>query len=103
MNDVELILSWTPREYRAFIKGAQQREIDEYERMARSAMFNRYAMNAKRASERKMFDAEKARKRLNEDKANWKNSRDMDMKRLLKLNEAFKGFTPQFRKKGGST
>jgi hypothetical protein len=98
-----LILSWTPREYRAFIKGAQHREIDEYERMARSAMFNRYAMNAKRASERKMFDAEKARKRLNEDNPNWKNSRDMDMKRLLKLNEAFKGFTPQFRKKGGST
>nr|WP_309101683.1 hypothetical protein [Fredinandcohnia onubensis] len=98
-----MILSWTPREYRAFIKGAQHREIDEYERMARSAMFNRYAMNAKRASERKMFDAEKARKRLNEDNANWKNSRDMDMKRLLKLNEAFKGFTPQFRKKGGST
>ncbi|MFT4415325.1 hypothetical protein ACLM5H_15800 [Fredinandcohnia humi] len=93
-----MILSWTPREYRAFIKGAQHKEIDEYERMAKSAMFNRYAMNAKRASEKKMFDADKARKRLDNESKNWKDSRDVTLQqiRYKRMKKALEGFTPSF-------
>ncbi|WP_226639330.1 hypothetical protein [Priestia flexa] len=96
--DIELILSWTPNEYRAFIKGAQHREIDEYERMAKAAMFNRYATNAKKANEKKMFDAKQARKRLEENDSRWKESREpsLNQKRYKRMKQALEGFVPVF-------
>ncbi|NRS34075.1 hypothetical protein HWH77_05425 [Bacillus velezensis] len=57
-------MSWTPNEYKLLLKGAKLREIDELELMARNAMFHRYAMNEKRPKEKKMFDANKARRQL---------------------------------------
>jgi hypothetical protein len=101
--DTGLILSWTPNEYKAFIRGAQYREIDDYERMARSAMFNRYAANAKKASLKKMFDADKARKRLENNDPKWKDSKETVFKRehYNRMRQALKGFTPNFSTKGG--
>ncbi|MCT6829417.1 MAG: hypothetical protein M3035_15160 [Bacillus velezensis] len=61
---MDLIMSWTPNEYKLLLKGAKLREIDELELMARNAMFHRYAMNEKRPKEKKMFDANKARRQL---------------------------------------
>ncbi|MCM3108767.1 hypothetical protein M3578_19390 [Bacillus velezensis] len=61
---MDLIMSWTPNEYKLLLKGAKLREIDELELMARNAMFHRYAMNEKRPKETKMFDAKKARRQL---------------------------------------
>lgn len=98
MFDTELILSWTPREYSAFVKGAQHREIDEYERLAKGAMFHRFALNAKRATEKKMFDADKARKRLEKGSKKWKDSKEpiVDRTRYIRMKEALEGFTPTF-------
>lgn len=60
--DLDLIYSWTPRELRIFLEGAQLRRVDEHEGMALQAMMQRYANNAKRAKVKDMFDADKARK-----------------------------------------
>jgi PAB1-binding protein PBP1 len=102
--DTELIYSWTPREYKNFIKGSQHREIDEYERMAKGALFNRYATNEKRVSEKKMFDADKARRRLEKGDKNYKDSRDVAVKQkqYKQMKQALKGYTPAFAK-GGNT
>lgn len=86
--DNDLIFSWTPHEYRLKIRGAQHREIDEYERLAKGAMFHRYALNAKSAKEKKMFDAEKARKRLNQNDHGYKESRSIDLTRYHKAKKA---------------
>lgn len=101
--DTNLIYSWTPREYKNFVKGAQHREIDRYEQMAKGAMMNRYANNAKSVKEKKMFDADKARKRLNSDSKEWKDSRDsvMDLTRYKKAREALNDYKPTFKSKGG--
>lgn len=93
--DPELILSWTPREYKNFIKGAQLRIVDTYEQMARQAMFNRYAQNAKRASEKKMFDAKTARKRVLDGLENWKDSSEpkINVDRYRNAQAAMKAYT----------
>lgn len=57
-------MSWTPREYQAFIRGAQHRQADELENLAIAAMFDRYANNSKRASLKKMFNADQAHRRI---------------------------------------
>ncbi|MED4461865.1 hypothetical protein [Metabacillus fastidiosus] len=65
--------------------------------MAKQAMFNRYAQNAKKATEKKMFDAETARKRILNDSADWKESREprIDLERYRKAQEAMKNYRPQ--------
>ncbi|MBD1223295.1 hypothetical protein MST22_17350 [Virgibacillus halodenitrificans] len=99
--DIDLIYSWTPREYRLLVKGAQHREIDEYERMARSAMFNRYASNAKHAKEKKMFDADKARKRLDAGDKKYKDSKVINLQRYRKAKKAMELYLANQSKKGG--
>lgn len=68
-------------------------------------MFNRYATNAKRASEKKMFDADRARKRLDKGSKNWKGTREpiISPERLRRMKTALKGFNPVFKPqtKGG--
>lgn len=73
--------------------------------MAKNAMFHRYALNAKSPSEKKMFDANKARKRLESGSKRWKDSRDTKLKhkQYKNLKEALKGFKPQFHAKKGGT
>ncbi|WP_230301421.1 MULTISPECIES: hypothetical protein [Peribacillus] len=79
------------------MKGASLREIDNLESLSIAAMFNARASNAKRMTAKKLYDADKARKQLEtsaEDK-------EKDIERSMRFNEAFKGFKPQFRTKGG--
>lgn len=97
MHDPDLILSWEPWQYKAFIKGAQLKIIDQYEFMAKSAMANRYAQHAKRANERKIFNAKQARRNL---ELGLKGT-DKNVERLVNLNNKFKGFKPTFIPKGG--
>jgi hypothetical protein len=75
------------------------RNIDAYEQLAKAAMFNRYANNAKSAKENKMFDANLARKRLLEDSDGWKDSREMEfsLDRYRKAREAMKGYLPTLK------
>ncbi|MFL0365383.1 hypothetical protein ACH0BF_20455 [Pseudobacillus sp. 179-B 2D1 NHS] len=71
--------------------------VDTYEQMAKQAMFNRYAQNAKKATEKKMFDAETARKRIMSDSDDWKESREprINLERYRKAQEAMKNYIPQ--------
>ncbi|MGG3625535.1 hypothetical protein ABES25_18510 [Bacillus gobiensis] len=102
--DTELILSWTPNEYRAFLRGAKHREADQIEMLTKAAMFNRYAQNAKQASERKMFDSERAHKRIERDMKNWKEVREpvVSLKRFRKAKASLKeyrcGFKTEFNR-----
>lgn len=84
------------------MKGAQLRNIDKYEYMAKSAMANAYASNSKRAKEKKIFDADKQRKLLDE---NYRKKVAKKKERLIKMNEAFGGvkFNPMqhWKPKGG--
>jgi hypothetical protein len=97
-----LILSWTPNEYRDFLRGAQHRQADQREDMALSALFNRYAQNAKQARLKRMFDADMAHRRIDKGMSNWKESRsprltsEMFSKMKSKLNQSLNTF-----KKGG--
>lgn len=95
--DPELIMSWTPKEYEAFIKGAHHQQIDEYELMAKTAMANRYAQHAKGAKENKIFNAKQARRNL----VLGVNGTDKNIERMVDLNDKFKGFKPTFIPKGG--
>lgn len=75
-----------------------------YERMANGAMFNSFAANSKRATVKKMFDADKARKKVEMNDKNWKNSREQTSKREMARMalDALKGYVPSFTpKKGG--
>ncbi|MBY0157269.1 hypothetical protein H0178_15870 [Cytobacillus firmus] len=67
--------------------------------MAKQAMFNRYAQNAKRANEKKMFDAKTARKRVMNGAGNWKESREarINVERYRAAQKAMKAY----RMKGG--
>ncbi|MGG3573411.1 hypothetical protein ABES80_13130 [Bacillus gobiensis] len=98
-------MSWTPREYSAFIKGAQHREVDEYQYSARSALFNRVAQNRKTITEKKLFDAEKAHKRVERESKDYKDSKEtlVSLDRYRKSKEAMKEYLKQFTtsKKGG--
>ncbi|WP_083390601.1 hypothetical protein [Cytobacillus oceanisediminis] len=75
------------------------RIVDQYESMAKQAMFNRYAQNSKRAKENKMFDAKTARKRILNGSGNWKESREprINVERYRAAQEAMKGY----KMKGG--
>ncbi|MBT2599083.1 MULTISPECIES: hypothetical protein [unclassified Oceanobacillus] len=95
--DPDLILSWTPREFQNFIKGAQLKKIDQYDLMAKTAMANRYAQHAKRANARKIFNADQARRNL---EIGIKGT-DKNVERMIALNKKFQGFKPKFRPKGG--
>lgn len=95
-TDIDKIMSWTPAEYLLLRKGFQHRRIDEYEFMAKTAMAIGYANNSKKAKEHRIFNAAKARRLLEKGI-----TEEQEKKRMVELNDAFKGFTPQFRKKGG--
>jgi hypothetical protein len=95
--DIDLIMSWTPKQYLLLLKGAHHRRIDEYEYMAKLAVATGYASTAKKLpKETKIFNADKARRLLERG-----HSEKEDIERMTNLSRAFKGFTPQFRKKGG--
>lgn len=84
--DNDLIMSWTPNEYKRKLKAAKLREIDEIERMTINAMFHRYAQNAKKVKPSQMFDAKKARAELERDVTGNGFKNQVDAKRLNELN-----------------
>ncbi len=102
VSDIELIESWTPREFNLLLEGAQHKQIDERELLAWSAVANEVSRRAKRPKEKKIFDASKARRMLDNGEA-WGNARQrMDLGTVRKFKDSLKGFTPEFRKKGGN-
>jgi hypothetical protein len=94
--DIDLIMSWTPKQYLLLLKGAKHRNVDELERISISAIWSARASNEKRISAKKLFNADKERSRIDNPEI-----KQEEKQRMIHLNEAFKGFTPQFRKKGG--
>lgn len=84
--DNDLIMSWTPNEYKRKLKAAKLREIDEIERMTINAMFHRYANNTKKVKPSQMFDAQKARAELERDVTGNGFKNQVDAKKLNDLN-----------------
>lgn len=95
-------MSWTPSEFRAFLRGAKHRQVDGYELAATSAMFNRYAQNSKRANIRKMFNAEQAHHRIDQELSDWREKRSprLTPEMYHKLKAGLNGSVTSFRKGG---
>jgi len=99
--DVDLIMSWTPNEYKAFKRGAMLQVVDNYDNMARMAAFHRIAANKKKLNiEKDLFDARSARKRIIDGDNAWKESKKIDTTRHTKAQEAMKRWAENFNKKG---
>lgn len=98
--DTDLIYSWTPREFKNFIKGSQLRKIDEYETAAISAMFTAKVKSKKRGIKLKdIYDAEKARNEILSTEKPKDNN--FNLERYRKAKQAMKGYQPSMQKKGG--
>lgn len=91
--DTSAIYSWTPREFKNFIKGAQLRKIDAFELAAVQAMFTANASNAKRLKLKDLYDAEKARRDL--EKGGKAKEAPLDLTRYRKAQDAMKAYRPQ--------
>jgi|GEM_PF-7007856 len=87
--DPDLILSWEPKEYESFIKGAMHARIDEQEMIAKQAMAFRYSMHAKRARETAIFNAKKARWLL--EKGFKQDVQVVEKERVRRMTNALKG------------
>ncbi|MFJ7647711.1 hypothetical protein ACIQ1H_09185 [Lysinibacillus sp. NPDC097279] len=99
--DVDLIMSWTPNEYKAFKKGALLQVIDDYDNMARMAVFHRIAANKKKLNVAKdLFDAKSARERISSGDRAWKESKKIDTTRHAKAQEAMKKWAENHNRKG---
>lgn len=99
--DLDLIYSWTPKEFRTLLRGAHHRQIDDIELLARGAMMNAIANNKKGTTQKKLFDADKARKRMEEGDKNYKDSKVIDLTRYRKAKAAMKQYLADQSKKGG--
>jgi len=92
--DIDLIYSWTPREFKNFIKGAQLRTIDSYELSAVSAIFTAKVKSKKRSIKLKdIYDAEQARKDL-DTPVDSKKDAGLNLERYKKAQEAMKAYSP---------
>lgn len=90
---MDLIYSWTPRQFRNLVKGSLLRTIDSYELAAATALFTAKASNArKRIKLSDVYDSEKARKSLNNPTG--KKSDSFSIERYRKAKEAMKGYSP---------
>ncbi len=97
MFDIDLIYSWTPRQFRNFVKGAQLKTVDEYELAAASALFTAKATNSRRKIKLKdLYDSEKVRKSINNPQK--KNSHSgFSLERYRKAKEAMKSYSPSMK------
>ncbi|OMC86931.1 hypothetical protein BK128_09715 [Viridibacillus sp. FSL H7-0596] len=100
-SDVDKILSWTPNEFQALIKGAKLREVDVLDNLAMAAVFYRVANNKKKLNPKKdLFDAETARKRILSDESDeWKESKEYDLTYYNKAKEAMNSWALNLNKK----
>ncbi|WP_264989063.1 hypothetical protein [Lysinibacillus piscis] len=93
-----MIYSWSPREYRNFLQGAQLAKIDEYERQVQSAwiggMVSKQKKSRKENPPKKYFDAEKARKEVLSGTNNTKQM-DIDFTLYDQMREELKTFNWQ--------
>lgn len=96
VSNEDEILSWTPRYFNLLMKGARHRKVDELEFMSYQALFNAKANNSKRITAKKIFDAKKARRDIDNPEV-----KEEKKKEMVQLNEAFKGIKPTFIPKGG--
>ena len=96
--DVDKIYSWTPREFKNFIKGAQLAKIDAYEMSAISAIFQAKVKVKKWVKLKDIFDAEKARKEMDKSLSN--ESTERHTERYYKAIEAMKNYKPSMNWKG---
>lgn len=91
--DVDLIYSWTPRQFRNLIKGSQLKVIDSYELAAATALFTAKASNArKRIKLADIYDSNKMRKSL--DNPIGKKDDSFNLERYRKAKDAMKGYSP---------
>ena len=98
--DTEQIYSWSPREFKNFIKGARLRQIDGYELSAANALFIAKAQNGKKRTGLKdLYDADKARKQI--DSVEGKKEDALDLTRYRKAQEAMKAWKANPIQKGG--
>ncbi|KAA0956628.1 hypothetical protein FQ085_11585 [Planococcus sp. ANT_H30] len=97
--DADVIFSWSPREFKNFVKGAQLRRIDEFEMSAVQAMFGAKANNAKRLKLKDLYDSDKARKDL--EGGNNAKGETLNLERYRKAQAAMKSYRPQQLEKGG--
>lgn len=99
---MNLIYSWSPREYRNFLQGAQLAKIDDHERAIQAAWIAGVVSKPKKSRKenppKKYFDAEKARKEV---LAGTKNEQQMKVDFTLydQMREELKSFNWQLVEK----
>lgn len=91
--DLELMYSWTPREFKNFITGAQLRKIDAYELSAASAIFNAKVKGKKRIKLKDVYDSEKARQEVYKGENSKKEP--INLERYHKAKQAMKAYKPE--------
>lgn len=97
MYDIDLIYSWTPKQFKNFIKGAQLRTIDDFELAAANAMFTAKASNSqKRLKLKDLYNADKIRKSITAP-SRTKAGSEISLDRYRKAKEAMKGYSPSMR------
>ena len=62
--DNDILYAMTPNEYNRKMKGVMLQDVKRYEDMAVQAIFNANAANGKKVTTKKLFDGEKARKKI---------------------------------------
>lgn len=98
--DIDTIYSWTPRQFKNFIKGAQLKETDLWEREAASALFAARATNSKKSVKLKdLYDGEKMRNQILS--VGGKKEPEKYLGRYQAAQAAMKAYRPQNGKKGG--
>lgn len=97
--DIDTIYSWTPRQFKNFMKGAQLREADNWEREAANAFFTAKASNSRKTSVKELYDADKARKEILTDSTKEPVKKDLTLYNAAKA--AMKNYRAQVSKEGG--
>lgn len=99
--DIDLIYSWTPRQYQNLLKGARLKEIDEYEFASTTAIFNAVAQNTSRKNlkPKDIFDADKMRNQILSVEGKKEPEKYLGFYNRAKA--AMKNYRPQNGKKGG--
>ena len=87
-----MIYSWTPREFKNFLKGAKLRAIDNLEMYAMQALFTGKVKNTRKKTLKlkDIFDADKARKEV--DNINKVKEQPLHLERYRKAQQAMKNY-----------
>lgn len=96
--DVDLIYSWTPREFKNFVKGAQLRKVYEHELSAANALFIAKTKNKKKLNLKDLYDGDKVRKEIDKGTSR---KEPLHMDRFHKAQQALKEMAKKSQKKGG--